>query len=305
MVGYWRTLMLIKCGGPDVRELPATPMQKETAVKHAEQLSLDAIMAGLDVWTAAKSRMRDNAHAQVLLEMAVVRLARMEELLAVGQLASALSQGRVAVPALVSSTARIPSPANESTDSAKKNGTVMATSAAAPERSNPQATGHSMNASSLAALWDRVNRHASERFPMLASHLKLANLPAIFGPNMLVIRFQSEYNQAYEMCDADENIRRIEEILLRECGEPIKVACELVTDSGPERRPSQSVPSASPRPVQGSDRKKQLMGLPLFRKAGEALGAQIWHVDEDFNPAVPSRTAGPNPTDTDSDRDEI
>jgi hypothetical protein len=57
--------------------------------------------------------------------------------------------------------------------------------------------------------------------------------------------------------------------------------------------------------VQGSDRKKQLMWLPLFRKAGEALGAQIWHVDEDFNPAVPSRTAGPNPTDTDSDRDEI
>jgi hypothetical protein len=57
--------------------------------------------------------------------------------------------------------------------------------------------------------------------------------------------------------------------------------------------------------LQASDRKKQLMGLPLFRKAGEALGAQIWHVDDDFNPVAPSRTANGNPQDTDPDPGEI
>jgi DNA polymerase III subunit gamma/tau len=304
MVSYWRTLMLIKCGGPDVRELPATPTQKEAAVKHVEQLNLDAILAGLDVWTAVKGRMRDNAHAQVLLEMAVVRLARMEELLAVGQLASALGQGRIPVPAQVSSTARPSSDPSEATDSAKKNGTVTPGLARSPESSDVELAGYSLSESTLGALWDRINRHASERYPMLASQLKFANLPAIFGPKTLVIRFQSEYNHAYEACDSEENIRRMEEILQRESGQPIKVACELVT-AGPEPRPTLTAAAGNPRPIQASDRKKQLMGLPLFRKAGEALGAQIWHVDEDFNPEAPSRTANARPQDTDSDSDEI
>ena len=26
------------------------------------------------------------------------------------------------------------------------------------------------------------------------------------------------------------------------------------------------------------------MTLPLFKKANEALGAQIWHLDDEFNP---------------------
>ena len=54
---------------------------------------------------------------------------------------------------------------------------------------------------------------------------------------------------------------------------------------------------------QPADLKKQLMNLPIFRKANEALGAQIWHVDDEFNPVAPPRpTANPNPED---DPDEI
>jgi len=45
------------------------------------------------------------------------------------------------------------------------------------------------------------------------------------------------------------------------------------------------------------------MDLPLFRKAGEALGAQIWHVDDEFNPAAPPRRPGETST-PDSDPEE-
>jgi DNA polymerase-3 subunit gamma/tau len=138
---------------------------------------------------------------------------------------------------------------------------------------------------------------------MLASHLKFAILPAIFGPNSLVIRFPAEYNQAYEVCDREENLRRIAEILERECGRPIQVNCELVTGSLPTSSQDSNGAMGTPRPTQTGDRKKLLMGLPLFRKAGEALGAQIWHVDDDFNPvAAPRPAAAPEP---DSDPDEI
>jgi DNA polymerase-3 subunit gamma/tau len=135
---------------------------------------------------------------------------------------------------------------------------------------------------------------------MLASHLKFASLPAISGPNTLVIRFQSEYNQAYEVCDREENIRRIEETLERECGQPINVVCDLVTGPAPA---SPQTSNGPPRAAQTGDRKKQLMELPLFRKAGEALGAQIWHVDDDFNPIAPPRPA--TSPDSETDLDEI
>jgi DNA polymerase-3 subunit gamma/tau len=270
-------------------------------MKHARQVSLDAILAGLDVWTAVKGRMRDNAHAQVLLEMAVVRLARMEELLAVGQLASAIGQGRLVVPAQGSGTPRPPAAMSEAAEGAKKNDPVMPDRAASPDSPGTSPATFSLTDSTLPALWTRVNRYLADKSPMLASHLKFAKLPAIFGPNTLVIRFQTEYNHAYEVCDAEENIHRIEEALLKECGKPITVACELVTERDPTPVPNSEAPNGGPRAPQAGDRKKQLMGLPLFRKAGEALGAQIWHVDDDFNPVAPTRPAN----DADPDPDEI
>ena len=56
-------------------------------------LTLDAIMAGLDVLTTTKTRMRAGSHPQVLLEMAVVRLSRLGELVPLAKLAEALRLG--------------------------------------------------------------------------------------------------------------------------------------------------------------------------------------------------------------------
>jgi hypothetical protein len=42
----------------------------------------------------------------------------------------------------------------------------------------------------------------------------------------------------------------------------------------------------------GGDHKKSLQALPLFKKAAESLGAQIWHVDEGFNPMAAASTPG-------------
>src|SRR5262249_10812066 len=115
-------LMLVNCGGPEVRELPVTPSQKEAISGQAKQVSLDAILAGLEVWTATRSRMRDTGHSQVLLEMAIVRLCRMDELLSVGQLVQAVSQPATAGGAgIVGSGRQLVAPP-EALEGAKKNG---------------------------------------------------------------------------------------------------------------------------------------------------------------------------------------
>ena len=61
LVDYWRALMLVNCGGPDVRELPVTPSQKEVVVKHAEATEPRRDPRGAGRLTATKGRMRDSA----------------------------------------------------------------------------------------------------------------------------------------------------------------------------------------------------------------------------------------------------
>src|SRR5207248_1547771 len=90
-----RSLMLVACS-PDVQDLPVSPAVRETLFQHAGKLSLDTILAGLEVWTASKARMRGGSHPQVLLEMAVVRLASLDELLPIGQLLQA--NGTIGLP---------------------------------------------------------------------------------------------------------------------------------------------------------------------------------------------------------------
>src|SRR5262249_41326887 len=128
---------------------------------------------------------------------------------------------------------------------------------------------------------------------ILANHLKFANSPAIFDPNALEIRFVTEYTHAYEACASEAGTRRIQDALAKGTGQPATVRFELTTGPPP-------TPPAGPN---GPDRKKQLMNLPLFRKAGEALGAQIWHVDEEFNPDAAPKQPGTVPT-PDAEPDE-
>jgi DNA polymerase-3 subunit gamma/tau len=277
MVGYWRALMLVACGGPGVRELPVSPGQREAVAKQAQAAGLDAILAGLEVWTNTRARMRDTPHAQVLLEMAVVRLCRMGELLSVGQLVQTLGQGGA-----VDAPVRAATPENGA--GVKKNGPV---SRDRPEVSDGQAGRDSglsevvpLTEATRGEVWQRMLRFLGEKSPILAGNVKLAKSSAIFGPNSLAIAFSAEYNHARESCATEDNTRRLQDALARVTGQPALVRVESAGPAGD--RAAGGGPPAAPR-----DRKGELMRLPLFRRAADQLGAQVWHVDDQFDPAAP------------------
>jgi DNA polymerase-3 subunit gamma/tau len=233
--------------------------------------------------------MRDTPHTQILLEMAVVRLCRMDELLSVGQLVQALRQpGAVSVGTMPAPAAgRQLSAPPEAAAGAKKNGPLVVSASRNGEPTPGGQATVSLSESTLPEVWGLLIRSVSDKAPILANHLKFASSYAIFGPNALAIRFHSEYNHAREACSSEANTRRIQDALTSVTGHPAQVRFEQV--SGPAPAPEAA---RATRSVNGTgDRKKQLMGLPLFKKAGEALGAQIWHVDDEFNPAAPPREA--------------
>jgi hypothetical protein len=108
--------------------------------------------------------------------------------------------------------------------------------------------------------------------------LKAAGLPAIFGPNLLEIRFHPDYNHLHEACSAEPSLARIREAVRTACGRPVEIRVRLV--DVPRSEKANSTPLVNP----AADKKRALMELPLFRRAAESLGAQIWHLDDAFNP---------------------
>src|SRR5206468_786961 len=95
---------------------------------HAAGTTLDTVLSGLDVLTATKTKLRGSAHLQVLLEVAVVRLAHLDEMLSVSQLAQAVANGQpVALP-----TAPKPGSPGVAAEPSKKNSPTTPNGVKAP-----------------------------------------------------------------------------------------------------------------------------------------------------------------------------
>ncbi|HXD88147.1 MAG TPA: DNA polymerase III subunit gamma/tau [Urbifossiella sp.] len=273
LIEYWRALMLLKAGA-GLEDSPVAPNVRETLKEEAAKTTLDALLAGLDVWATTKARMRGSSHAAVLLEMAVVRLSRLEELLSVGQLVQSLKEG--VVPSSRPSINAVPG------DPSKKN--ALTAPINGMENANHVFNGKEiasidLTEESLTEVWQSVLAQLEEKSPFLYNHLRLANSPAIFGPNSLAIRFHSSYNHAYDACRAESSLQKLQDALKKLLGKPVVVRVDSVSGPNPE------TPKAPPpKPVvPAGDRKRALAGLPFFQKAAESLGAQIWHVEEGFN----------------------
>src|SRR5262249_44831344 len=90
LVEYCRDLMVAPRTGLENQVLSQTGPRREILLKQAQALELDSILAGLDILVTTKNRMRNTTHGRVVLEMALVRLSRLEHLVSLSQLAQAL-----------------------------------------------------------------------------------------------------------------------------------------------------------------------------------------------------------------------
>src|SRR5205807_9291594 len=118
LIDYWRDLMVVSCAGAEGRELSVSAKHRPTLARHAEALSVDTILAGLDILAATKARLRTSQHARVLLEMALVRLGRLGDLVSVTQLVQSLAQAPVAAPTGKPQPAKVEQPARKLRDEA-------------------------------------------------------------------------------------------------------------------------------------------------------------------------------------------
>jgi DNA polymerase-3 subunit gamma/tau len=269
LIAYWRDLMVVNCGGTEGRDLSVPARHHDTLQAHARAVSLDAALAGLDVLSLTKARLRGSNHGRTLVEMALVRLGRLGDLASLSQLAQWVGQVRLDPRNALAAPPGAAQPAVPRLADAVKKKPLSDDAPAAEEPTPAEVTPET---------WPRVwPKLVGLVGTMLSSELAKAGPPAISGPNALVFRFPAAYNQARQFFEKPDRVAKVEDALRRVVGQAYTVRFEedataaAVTPEGP---------ITGPRPR--STAKEQAEKVPLVRRAVEVLGASIQRVEDGF-----------------------
>ncbi len=272
LIEYWRGLMLVLSAGNDFSELPGTSAYREKLKRHAKGTNLDTILAGLDIWTTTKMKMRGSSFTQILLEMAVIRLSRLEDLVSLSQLTTLIASGGTPAPAPRPVAATKPAPT-----------TTNPTPAVDVPKKKPIAAPETdgvpfpvIDASNLAEVWPLI---LQEMGPTKARSLVLAKNVAISGPNALVIPFAPDYSSAYQNVSGETTSDALRKVLKRLTGQDWAIRIEQLIGSPQALR---DVSKATP-----STRAKDIKDLPMFKAAFDVLGAQFVNIENGYNPHTP------------------
>jgi DNA polymerase-3 subunit gamma/tau len=273
LMAYWRDLMVANVAGAEAKDLSVPNRHRETLLHQASGLSLDTILAGLEVLNSARTRLRGSNNGRLLVEMALVRLCRLEDLTAVSQLAQLVSQG---LSAAVATPVRPVAPP----EGVKK------------KLSEPPLNGEhksviALDSANLAETWPQVLSCLPQ---MLVAHLA-HGLPAISGPNTLVIRFPIAYNSEKDFCTQPERLSRLEAELGKITGQNWKVRIETVLNSPADQQPLpvRTAPAEAENGLAKARRLREAAeSVPLIKRAMEVLGAQVVRVDEHFSTVAPT-----------------
>jgi DNA polymerase-3 subunit gamma/tau len=278
LLEYWRDLLIANCAGTDNPPLSVTGSHRAELQKQAQALQTDTILAGMDILVSAKNRMRATQHHRVLVEMALVRLARLDDLVSLAELAQQAGGQLAATP------------------TARSGGTPNSRPVAPPEaeKKKPEPSPESqaltnpiiLTPENTGEIWQQVLAQVG---PMLAGDLRVVNSLAISGPNTLVLRLPPGYNRLEEHHLDPSRVGRIEAALQKVTGQTWNLRLESPAGSPPAAQLSGSSETATDSALSRSKRARaEALKQPLLVRAMDLLGAQIVHLDDGFGTAPPA-----------------
>jgi DNA polymerase-3 subunit gamma/tau len=264
LIGYWRDLMVVQCTGDESQILSVAARRRSKLHEQAKALKLDTILAGLDVLNNAKGRMRFSNQGRLLLEMALVRLGRLDDLASLSQIAQWIGQAPKTAGTAASAVRATP-------PEAEKKKPVATPAEPSADSLLP------LSEESLPTIWQQI---LGKTPPVFAGLLVKAGLPAISGPNSLVLRFPAGYTHELEYCGDVSRVARMEDELAQIIGRRCKLRVELAPDSQPALPPSTNDEGPRSRP------RGKRSDVPLdvvTKRAMEVLEAHLLQRDDDFS----------------------
>lgn len=273
LMNYWRDLMVVHCSPENPRDLSVPSRHREALFVQAQTMSLDTILAGLDVLSTTRMRLKGTSQGRILVEMALVRLGRLEDMVALSQLTQWIREAPKdgSAPAIQVSGA-------SSGAVKKKTPTSEVRSLSEEELSKPVA----LTAENVEVVWKSTLEQVGQ---FLRRYFSAANTPAISGPKTLEVSFPRDYNHQHSYCQEPERVRQVEEILQKITGEEWQIRVELSSEASANGQNGSSRPGLnnSESPLLRQRRlREEIQSVPLIERAIEVLGAEVRRVDLGF-----------------------
>jgi DNA polymerase-3 subunit gamma/tau len=304
LIAYWRDLMVVNCAGVEIGDSSVPSRHLDLLIRQAKTVALDTILAGLDVLGTTKARLRGSNHGRVLIEMALVRMSRLDDLVSLSQLTQWLNPGDGTNSANANPASRVDDRGSRKEDRGSKivkdqdhgigekrslrseiNDAASKVITPPPSILNaPPSTGaNELTEASLKQIWREV---LGQLGPMMAGNLIKTEGIAISGPKTLVLRFPLRYNHERDYCQETSRVARIQDAIRKVTGQTwnIRVEGGSAESPAPHLKASQAA-----EPSQSNYRRQRAEAAqePLVNRALDQLGAQIVHVDDGFGGGRP------------------
>jgi DNA polymerase-3 subunit gamma/tau len=269
LLGYFRDLMAASVGCPPQTFLHTSAAEHERLQATGAHLGLETILAVMQIIDQTLSRLRYTTQGRTLAEMAIVRIARLEDLEA---LADVIRQVRSGAPVnATTSVSAGPVAAKkkgELTPAAPTNGGApAATSNAQPGAASAPAI--ELTDETVELVWKEALANLTD---LLADNAALAASVAMRSPERLVATFRAKYTSCKSFCERPEQLAKLEAALAEASGARIKVEFAVVEDEQSDQGPR--------RPVGHRQRLAEKSEHPLVRRASELFDARVVRIEE-------------------------
>jgi DNA polymerase-3 subunit gamma/tau len=281
---------MVLAAGADSLLLAVTPRQRPRLKKVVDRWPLDTIMTALQILTEARSRMRGSPHGRILVELALVKVARLANFAELGtiiQRLGALDRGGGAARTSATDTgAKKKSNPDELSPSpvppehpfsgvsiqveALPKAEVSSLSTPAPRIDSLDAA--PLDMAEVRQVWPELLKKVGA----LGWRLHLLEPLEIAGSDVLVIAPKPGYNGSDDPFEADGSKEKVEQTLRRLLRRPASIRYEpgRTHPDGADRGATES-PAATGR-QRGAE---ALAADPLVRKVVELFEARPFHLD--------------------------
>jgi DNA polymerase-3 subunit gamma/tau len=285
LLEFLRDVMVLAAGSEGTL-LAVSPRQQPRLQAVVDRWPLDSILAALQILDMTRARLRGSPHGRLLVEMGLVRVARLENLHELGDLIARLTAMEAGLPPT-------PGAALGSGAGKKKPSATLSDPAAATTIGGHETDGAGHLLERIRQLWPELIKRVGVRIGVPLSRLNPASF-VLAAPDALVIRVAAGYNWVVDECDGAEPRGRIEKELRKLLDQPITVRFERFEEPGgeapgPDRdRGPASNPATSPPAAPGARRAGSVEGDPMVQKVVQLFEARPVHMEvEDESGAGP------------------
>ena len=262
--GYFRDLMADAVGCPPELMLYTSKSNYEKLSQTSRSWGLETILAGIQVLDRAAERIRQSTFPRVILETALVRICKLEDLDELASMIARLQETDSGPLRAEAGTGAVKKKINKSAlraDSSPVDSTV--TDGGGPD----VVTRRSLTPESAVEIWKAVIAMLTD---LTADHAANFHRVANSAPNRLEVFFEPRYNACKLFCERPDRREKLETALFKVTGQRIGLEFSLETDS-------ESVTSPPPA-VSRRQQMQEAANQPLVRQVIELFDAEMLRV---------------------------